>query len=383
MDFSLPQQTLDLRDLCRSFARKEIAPHAARWSEEGRIPSEVFHQMGELGLMGLLMPEEYGGMDAGYIDYVTAMIEIGRADQSVASSWNAHSTIASLPLARFGTHEQKETWLRPLATGTHLGAFGLTEPTAGSDAAAIRTRARREAGGWVIDGAKMFITNAGTPISLGVTVLAVTGENDGKRRFGTFFVPAGTPGFTLGEPLRKLGWNASDTRELVFTDCWVPEENLIGDEGHGLRQFLEVLDGGRISVAALSLSLAEACLDLAVRQSKERQQFGRPLHAFQAISHKIADMATEVETARWLVYHAAWLADTGQDFGRAAAMAKLHASQVANRAASESVQIHGGYGYMRESEISRFYSDAKILEIGEGTNEIQRNVIARSVLASG
>jgi short/branched chain acyl-CoA dehydrogenase len=381
MDFSLDPQTVEVRDACRMFAEKEIAPHAARWSEEHHFPAEVFRKMGNLGLMGMLMPEEYGGVDAGYVTYVTAMQEIGIADQSIAASWNAHSTIASLPLARFGTPEQKDKWLRPLATGTHIGAFGLTEPAAGSDAASIRTRATRDAGGWVINGTKMFITNAGTEMSLGVTILAVTGQNDDKRQYGTFFIPTGTEGFRLGEPLRKLGWNTCDTRELVFDDCWVPNENLIGDEGRGLRQFLDVLDPGRISVAALSLSLAEAALRLAVRQSKEREQFGRPIHQFQAVSHKIADMATAVETSRWLVYRAAWLADSGEPFTEAAAMAKLYASEAANRVASQSLQIHGGYGYIRESEISRFYADAKILEIGEGTNEIQRNVIARLVLA--
>ncbi|MFD9552362.1 acyl-CoA dehydrogenase family protein [Nocardia salmonicida] len=381
MDFSLDQQATDLRQLCHDFAEKEIAPHAAGWSEQHYFPTGVFKQMGKLGLMGMLIPEQYGGIDVGFVAYVAAMEEIGGADQSVASSWNAHSTIASLPLARFGTEEQKQRWLRPLAEGTHIGAFGLTEPTAGSDASSIRTRARREGDGWLINGTKMFITNAGTDMSLGVTILAVTGEDDtGAKRFGTFFIPRGTEGFTFGERLRKLGWNASDTRELIFTDCWIPDNHLIGDEGHGLKQFLEVLDPGRISVAALSLSLAEAALKLAVRHCREREQFGRPISDFQAISHKVADIATEVETARWLVYHAAWLADTGQPFSRAAAMAKLHASEVANRAASASVQIHGGYGYMRESEIARFYSDAKILEIGEGTSEIQRNVIARSVI---
>lgn len=381
MDFALDQDTLDLQDMCRSFAEKEIAPHANRWSEEHQIPSDLFHKMGELGLMGMLLPEEYGGADAGMLAYVTAMQEIGMADQSVAASWNAHSTIATLPLARFGSPEQKEKWLRPLATGTHIGAFGLTEPTAGSDAASIRTRAQRVSDGWVIDGTKMFITNAGTDISLGVTVLAVTGEDAGKKRFGVFFIPKGTDGFTMGSPLRKLGWNASDTRELVFTECFVPDGNLIGDEGKGLRHFMEVLDPGRISVAALALSLAQGALRLGVQHSKDRAQFGTPIHKFQGISHKIADMATEVEAAKWLVYRAAWLADTGQDFSCAAAMAKLHASEVANRVASASLQIHGGYGYMRESEISRFYSDAKILEIGEGTSEIQRNIIAKLVLA--
>jgi short-chain 2-methylacyl-CoA dehydrogenase len=380
MDFSFDAQTVELRDLCRAFAEKEIAPYAADWSEQHRFPTEVFKKMGDLGLMGLLAPEEYGGTDVGFVSYVSAMEEIGVADQSVAASWNAHLTIASLPLIRFGTPAQKERWLRPLAEGTHIGAFGLTEPTAGSDAASIRTRARREAGGWLINGTKMFITNAGTDMSLGVSLLAVTSEDGEPKRYGTFFVPSGTEGFTLGQPLRKLGWNASDTRELVFQDCWVPDDHLIGDDGGGLRQFLEVLDPGRISVAAVSLSLAEAALRLAVRHCREREQFGRPIGQFQVISHKVADMATEVETARWLVYRAAWLADTGQPFSKAAAMAKLHASEVANRTASASLQIHGGYGYMRESEIARFYSDAKILEIGEGTNEIQRNVIARSVI---
>jgi alkylation response protein AidB-like acyl-CoA dehydrogenase len=285
-------------------------------------------------------------------------------------------------LVRFGTPQQTERWLRPLAEGSHIGAFGLTEPQAGSDAAAIRTRARQDAGGWVINGTKMFITNAGTDRSLGVTILAVTGDEGEEKRFGVFFIPKGTDGLTLGAPLRKLGWNACDTRELVFRDCWIPADHLIGEEGSGLRQVLQVLDPGRISVAALSLSLADAALRLAVRHSRERRQFGRPIHEFQAIGHKIADIATEVETARWLVYRAAWLADTGRPFTRAAAMAKLHASEVANRAAGASLQIHGGYGYIRESEIARFYSDAKILEIGEGTNEIQRTIIARSIIGA-
>lgn len=380
MDFSLGPDAVEVRNMCRAFAEREIAPYAATWSEEHRFPTEVFRKMADLGLMGMLVPEEYGGVNAGYVTYVTAMQEIGIADQSVAASWNAHSTIASLPLLRYGTPEQKDRWLRPLATGTHIGAFGLTEPSAGSDAASIRTRAARDGGGWVINGTKMFITNAGTDMSLGVTILAVTGQNGDKRRYGTFFIPAGTDGFALAEPLRKLGWNACDTRELIFNNCWVPDDNLIGDDGGGLHQFLEVLDPGRISVAALSLSLAEAALRLAVRHSKAREQFGRPIHHFQAVSHKIADMATAVESARWLVYRAAWLADSGQPFSQAAAMAKLHASEAANHVASQSLQIHGGYGYMRESEISRFYSDAKILEIGEGTNEIQRNIIARLVL---
>ncbi|WP_028851520.1 acyl-CoA dehydrogenase family protein [Thermocrispum municipale] len=382
MDFDLPEETKALQRLCRDFAAKEIEPYAAEWSANSYFPAEVFTKLGELGLMGMLISEEYGGSNAGYVAYVAAMEELGRADQSVASAWNAHSTIGSLPIAVFGTHEQKERWLRPLATGEAIGAFGLTEPTAGSDAAGIRTRARKVDGGWVIDGTKMFISNAGTSISAGVTILALTGEDaDGTKRYGTFFVPEGTPGYSKGQRLHKLGWHALDTRELIFTECFVPDENLIGEEGAGLRQFLAVLDAGRISVAALSLSLASKALTLAVRHAGEREQFGRKLHKFQAISHKIADIATEVEAARALVYRAAWLADHGRPFSTAAAMAKLYASEVANRAADQSLQIHGGYGYILESEISRFYADAKILEIGEGTNEIQRNVIARAVMA--
>lgn len=378
MDFDLPEEIVALQRMCRDFAAREIAPYAADWSEREHFPAEVFRKLGDLGLMGMLVDEEYGGSNAGFVSYVAVMEALGAADQSVASSWNAHSTIASLPLAVFGTDEQKKNWLTPLATGQNIGAFGLTEPTAGSDAAGIRTMARRADGGWVLNGTKMFITNAGTEMSLGVTVLAVTGEN-GKRRYGTFFVPEGTPGYTKGQPLRKLGWHAMDTRELVFVDCWLPEDHLVGEEGNGLKQFLEVLDAGRISVAALSLSLAQAALDLAIEHAGNREQFGRPLERFQAVGHKLADMATEVEAARWLVYRAAWLADQGRPFAQAAAMAKLHASEVANRVASTSLQIHGGYGYMRESAISRFYADAKILEIGEGTSEVQRNVIARSL----
>ncbi|MQA04108.1 MAG: acyl-CoA dehydrogenase [Streptosporangiales bacterium] len=378
MDFDLPEETVALQRMCREFADKEVAPYAAEWSERSYFPTEVFRKMGDLGLMGMLVDEEYGGSAAGYLAYVTAMEELGTADQSVASAWNAHSTIATLPLATFGTPTQKRDWLVPLAEGRNIGAFGLTEPTAGSDAAGIQMRARRADGGWLLDGTKMFISNAGTEMSLGVTVLAVTGTTDeGTKRFGTFFVPDDHPGYTKGQPLQKIGWHMLDTRELVFRECWVPDTHLIGDEGNGLRQFLQVLDPGRISVAALSLSLARAALELATTHAKEREQFGKPLHSFQAVAHKLADMATEVEAARGLVRRAAWLADEGRPFTKEAAMAKLYASELANRAASASVQIHGGYGYVRESAISRFYTDAKILEIGEGTNEVQRNVIAR------
>ena len=381
MDFDLPDETRALQDMVRLFAAKEISPYAAQWSEDEHFPTEVFTKLGGLGLMGMLVPEAYGGAGSDTVSYVAVMEELGAADQSVASTWNAHSTIATLPLLAYGTEEQKQRWLAPLARGEALGAFGLTEPEAGSDAAGIATTARRADGGWLINGTKMFITNAGTEISQGVTLLAVTGCSDeGVKRYATFYVQTGTPGYTCGRKIRKLGWHAMDTRELVFADCWVPDDHLIGEEGNGLRQFLAVLDKGRISVAALGLSLAKAALALAVKHATERHQFGRPLSAFQAVAHKIADIGTEFEAARCLVYRAAWLADQGRPYSTAAAMAKLYASEAANRAASAAVQIHGGYGYVRESEISRFYADAKILEIGEGTNEIQRNVIARALV---
>ncbi|GAA3613394.1 acyl-CoA dehydrogenase family protein [Kineosporia mesophila] len=381
MDFSLDPEIVSLKKMVRDFADREIAPHAAGWSERHEFPVEVFHQLGRLGLMGMLLPERWGGAEAGHVAYVAVMEELGRADQSVAAAWNAHSTIASLPLALFGTDEQKERWLRPLAEGQKLAAFGLTEPDAGSDAAGIITRARRADGGWILNGAKLFISNAGTAMTLGVTVLAQTGVSEaGRKEFGAFFVPTGTAGYGLGEPLKKLGWGALDTRELSFTDCFVGDDHVIGDPRAGLTHFLSALDPGRISVAALSLSLAQAALEMGLEYSKERHQFGRPISSFQAIGHKLADMATEVEAARWLVYRAAWLADEGLPHRKEAAMAKLYASEVANRVASASVQIHGGYGWMRESRIARFYSDAKILEIGEGTSEIQRNIISRLIL---
>lgn len=383
MDFSFTEETSALKQMCADFAAREIAPYAADWSARGAIPSEVFTKLGSLGLMGMLVDEEHGGAGASMVEYVAVMEELGGADQSFAAAWNAHSTIATLPLLRFGTAEQKERWLRPLAEGRRIGAFALTEPSAGSDAAGIRTTATRVSGGWVINGSKTFISNAGTEISMGVCALAVTGEGDsGSRHFGVFFIPDGAEGYSKGQPLKKIGWKALDTRELFFENCFVPDDHLIGSEGDGLRQFLAVLDPGRISVAALSLSLAGAALKMAVDYAGQRTQFGQKLSDFQAVGHHLANIATETEAARWLVYRAAWLCDTGQPFSKAAAMAKLYASEAANRAASLSLQVHGGYGFMAESAISRFYSDAKILEIGEGTNEIQRNIIARLLVGS-
>jgi alkylation response protein AidB-like acyl-CoA dehydrogenase len=378
MHFELNGEQRALQALCRDFARKEILPRRDEWNASGRFPVEVFRKMAELGLMGLLVPEAYGGAGVGAVAYVAAMEEIAKADQSVAATWNAHLTIGSLPLLYFGTEEQKRRWLVPLARGERLGAFGLTEPEAGSDARAIRTTARWEGEGWVINGSKMFTSNAGTELSLGVILLAVSGTRpDGSKEYSAFLVPRGTAGFQLGRNIPKIGWHAVDTRELTFENCRIPADHLIGERGVGLRQFMQALAIGRISVAALSLGLAQACLEVALEYAKQRKQFGRPISHFQAIQFKLADMATAVENARLLTSKAAWLYDQGRDFAKEAAMAKLYASDTAMQAALEAVQIHGGYGYTDEYVVSRFFRDAKILQIGEGTNEIQRLVIAR------
>jgi short-chain 2-methylacyl-CoA dehydrogenase len=308
------------------------------------------------------------------------MEQIGLADQSVAAAWQAHVTIGSLPLYLFGDDAQRERWLRPLAEGRVLGAFGLTEPEAGSDAGGISTRAVRRDGGWLINGRKTFISNAGTDMSFGVTLLARTESAEGQKpSFGSFIVEKDAPGFTLGPKMRGIGWRGLDTRELYFDDVWVPGDQLLGDPAVGLGQFLGTLEVGRISIAALSLSLTQAVLDMATEYAQQRVQFGQPISKFQAVQFKLADIATELEAARWLTYRAAYLRDSGRPFLKEASMAKLKASRVAVWAASEAVQIHGGLGYMLETPIARFYCDAKVLEIGEGTNEIQHVVIARTL----
>jgi alkylation response protein AidB-like acyl-CoA dehydrogenase len=347
--------------------------------EEARCPTDLLREMGELGLLGMLIPEEWGGIGMSTVGFVAAMEQIGLADQSVAAAWQAHVTIGSLPLHLFGNDQQRERWLRPLAEGRVLGAFGLTEPDAGSDARGIRTRAERRDGGWLINGRKAFISNAGTDMSFGVTLLARTTAADQAPKFASFVVEKDTPGFTMGSKLRGIGWRGLDTRELYFDDVWVPDEHLVGDPELGLAQFLRTLEVGRISIAALSLSLTQAVLDLALGHAKQRVQFGQPISSFQAIQFKLADIATELEAARWLTYRAASLRDAGRPFLKEAAMAKLKASRVAVWAASEAVQIHGGVGYMLESPVARFYCDAKVLEIGEGTNEIQHLVIAKAL----
>ncbi|HUC04273.1 MAG TPA: acyl-CoA dehydrogenase family protein, partial [Acidimicrobiales bacterium] len=346
MEFRLSGPERALADLCEEFARKEIAVRAPQAWEEERCPTDLLREMGELGLLGLLVPEEWGGIAMTTVGFVAAMEQIGRADQSVAAAWQAHVTIGSLPLLLFGTDEQRARWLRPLAEGRVLGAFGLTEPDAGSDARGIRTRAEPRDGGWVINGRKTFISNAGTDMSFGVTLLARTTDPEGAPRYASLVVEKDTPGFTMGPKLRGIGWKGLDTRELYFDDVWVPGDHLVGDPAMGLNQFLQTLEVGRISIAALSLSLTQAVLELATTYASHRKQFGQPISSFQAVQFKLADIATELEAARWLTYRAASLRDAGEPFRKEAAMAKLKASRLAVWAASEAVQIHGGLGYM-------------------------------------
>jgi short-chain 2-methylacyl-CoA dehydrogenase len=380
MDFSLSEAERDLADLCRQFATNEIAVRApAAWERE-ECPTDLLREMGQLGLLGMLIPEQWGGIGMTTVGFVAALEELGRADQSVAAAFQAHVTIGSMPLYLFGNDDQRERWLRPLAEGRVLGAFGLTEPDAGSDTRGITTRAERRDGGWLINGRKAFISNAGTDMSFGVTLLARTETTaDGNPKFASFVVEKDAPGFTMGNKLRGIGWKGLDTRDLYFDDVWVADDHLVGDPRLGLGQFLGALEVGRISIAALSLSLTQAVLDLSLEYAGQRKQFGQPISKFQAIQFKLADIATELEAARWLTYRAASLRDNGQPFVKEASMAKLKASRLAAWAASEAVQIHGGIGYMLDSPVARFYCDSKVLEIGEGTNEIQHVVIARTL----
>jgi alkylation response protein AidB-like acyl-CoA dehydrogenase len=373
MNFDLSSEHELLRDTVRQFALDRVAPVAEELDREKRFPYEIVAELAELGLMGMTIPEEYGGAGTDTVSYAIAVEELTRVDSSVAITVAAHHSLGTLPIFLFGTEEQKRRWLPDLASGRKLAAFGLTEPDAGSDAGATRTSARLENGEWVIDGAKIFITNAGTDITACVSITARTGDDE----ISALIVPNGVPGYVVSEPMQKLGWRASDTRELSFQGARVPEANLLGPRGAGLKQFLQILDGGRISVAAMGVGLAQGCYDLAVAYARERRQFGRPIGAFQAVQQKLVDMATEIEAARLLVYRAAWEKDQGRDFARTAAMAKLYSGELSHRAANWALQIHGGYGFMDEYPISRFYRDQKILEIGEGTNEVQRMVIAR------
>ena len=375
MDFELSDEQRLLRDTVRDFARHEVAPVAGELDEAKAFPYELVKKLGELGLMGIPFPAEYGGGGADSLSYALAVEELARIDSSVAITMAAHTSLGTMPIYLWGDDAQREEWLPQLCSGERLAAFGLTEPEAGSDAGNTRTRAALDGGEWVIDGAKQFITNSGTDISGCVTITARTGEDE----ISNIIVPNGTPGYEVGEAYRKMGWNASDTRPLSFDGCRVPEANLLGPRGQGFKQFLQILDGGRIGVAAMGLGLAQGALDEAIAYAKERRAFGQPISRFQAIQAKIADIATEIEAARLLTYRAAVLKDRGENFSLTAAQAKLKTGRLAVRAAEEAVQIHGGYGYIEEYPVCRFYRDAKILTIGEGTDEVQQMVIARAL----
>jgi alkylation response protein AidB-like acyl-CoA dehydrogenase len=375
MDFDLSDDHELIRRTVRDFAEGEVAPVAEELDRTKSVPYDLIRQLGELNLMGIPFPEEYGGGGGDTLAYTLAVEELTRVDSSVAITLCAHTSLGTQPVYLFGTEDQKREWMPQLCSGRKLGAFGLTEPEAGSDAGNTKTRARLEDGEWVIDGAKQFITNAGTDISGMVVITALTGDDE----ISNLLVPNGTPGYEVGEPYRKMGWNASDTRPLTFEGARVPEENLIGPRGQGFKQFLQVLSIGRIGVAAMGLGLAEGALSEALAYAKERRAFGQPISRFQAIQTKLADMATEIEAARYLVYKAAVLKDQGRPFDLVAAQAKLKTGRLAVRCAEEAVQIHGGYGYIEEYPVCRMYRDAKILTIGEGTDEVQQMVIARAL----
>ncbi len=373
LSYDLSDEHELIRTTVREFAEQRIAPVAEELDREHRFPYDIVSELAELGLMGIPIPEEYEGAGSDTLAYAIAIEELTRVDSSVAITVAAHTSLGTMPIFLYGTEEQKREWLPDLASGRRLGAFGLTEPGAGSDAGATQTRAELRDGQWIVNGSKIFITNAGTDITWGVTITARTGEDE----ISNVVVPNGTPGYEISPPMEKIGWRASDTRELSFSDAAVPEGNLLGERGQGFRQFLEILDGGRISVAAMGVGLAQGAYDLAFRYAQEREQFGQAIARFQAVQFRLADMATEIEAGRQLVYKAAWLKDQGRAFAKEAAMAKLFTGILSNRAANDALQIHGGYGYMDEYAISRFYRDQKVLEIGEGTNEVQRMVIAR------
>jgi short-chain 2-methylacyl-CoA dehydrogenase len=384
MDFELTSDQRLLRDTVREFAQAEIAPVAERLDRDHEFPYEIVRKLAELDLMGIPFPEQYGGAGGSTAEYALVVEELTRVDSSVAITLCAHTSLGTQPIYLFGSERQKREWLPRLCSGERLGAFGLTEPEAGSDAGNTRTRAQLQDGEWVVNGAKQFITNAGTEISGVVCITAVTDTetadgNGGPRQISNIIIENGTPGYEQGEPYRKMGWNASDTRPLTFADCRVPEQNLLGPRGAGFKQFLHILDIGRIGVAAMGVGLAQGALDEALKYAKQRKAFGQPIAKFQAIAAKLADMATEIAAARLLVYKAAREKDAGRNFTLTAAQAKLKTGRLAVRCTEEAVQIHGGYGYIEEYPVCRFYRDAKILTIGEGTDEIQQIVIARAL----
>ncbi len=383
MPFELSREHEEFRQVVRDFADKEIAPHAARWDRDHHFPADVVQKMGDLGLMGLTAPEEFGGADGDFTSLCVAIEEIGRADQSLGVTLEAAVGLGINPILTYGTQEQKEAWLPELVAGQKLAGFGLTEPGAGSDAGATRTRAHVENGEWVIDGAKQFITNSGSSITSLVTVTAKTGtREDGSPEISAIVVPSGTEGFTVEKSYDKLGWHASDTHPLAFESCRVPEDNLLGKRGRGYAQFLSVLDDGRVAIAALAVGCIQACLDMAVEYAGERQTFGVPIGRKQGVAFQLADLEVMLQASRVLTYQAAAMKDAGVSHGQfkhAASIAKLHATESAVTATRIATQVFGGYGFMEEYPVARFYRDAKILEIGEGTSEVQRILIARGL----
>jgi short/branched chain acyl-CoA dehydrogenase len=380
MDFTLEPEQEEFRKTVHAFAEEVVAPKAEEMDRNQLLDETVLDQMAGMGLFGLPFEERYGGMGADYLTLCLAIEELARVDSSVAITLEAAVGLGAMPIYRFGSEEQRQRWLPPLASGEQIGAFGLTEAGGGSDAGALRTRARLEGGEWVIDGAKAFITNAGLARAGLVTVAAVTGERAGGRaEISNLIVPVGTPGYRVGKSYSKIGWHASDTRELIFEDCRVPEENLVGERGAGLANFLRTLEEGRVAIAALATGLCQGCVDECVKYSRERQAFGQPIASFQAVAFKVADMELRAHTARLAYQRAAAALAAGEPFGRLAAIAKLYASEAAVTSAREAVQVHGGYGFMNEFPVARFYRDAKVLEIGEGTSEVMRILIARSL----
>jgi short-chain 2-methylacyl-CoA dehydrogenase len=379
VNFELSDEQRLLRETVRDFARQEVAPVAEELDREKRFPYEIVEKMGGLGLMGIPFPQEYGGGGADTLSYALAVEELARVDSSVCITMAAHTSLGTMPIHLWGTDEQRSEWLPQLCSGKKLAAFGLTEPEAGSDAGNVRTTAKLDGGDWVVNGAKQFITNSGTEISGCVSITAVTGEAGGRKEISNLIVPTGTPGYEFGEAYRKMGWNASDTRPLSFEDCRVPESNLLGRRGDGFKNFLHILDGGRIGVAAMGVGLAQGALDEAIAYAKERKAFGQAISKFQSIQAKIADLSAQIEAARLLTWRAALEKDAGESFTLTAAQAKLITGRLAVRASEEAVQIHGGYGYIEEYPVCRFYRDAKILTIGEGTDEVQQMVIARQL----
>ncbi|GAP44110.1 MULTISPECIES: acyl-CoA dehydrogenase family protein [Lentimicrobium] len=379
MDYNLSEEHRMIRETVRQFAEREIRPLARELDEKETFSPELTRKMGELGLFGIYLPEKYGGQGMDYLAYIIAVEEIARVDGSQAATLAAHNSLGIGPLYYYGSEEQKMKYLPMLCTGEALWAFGLTEPDAGSDSRGSKTRATLENGEWVINGSKIFITNGSADNSMGATVQAVTGEKQGKKEFTTILVDKDTPGFTRQTMHGKMMWRASDTSQLFFDDCRVPESNLLGKVGEGSKIMLSTLDSGRLSIAAMGLGCAQGAYELALNYAKERKQFGQPISKFQAIAFKLADMAMKIELARNLLYKACWLKDTNQPFAMESAMAKLYCSEIAREVADEAVQVHGGYGLMKDYEIERFYRDQRLLQIGEGTSEIQRLVISRYI----